>query len=60
MTRRLIGPRDLPDGHPARRFVTGRTPVFASGLDQRFSSCVYVPDQGPASFLTAVLAGSRA
>jgi poly(3-hydroxybutyrate) depolymerase len=49
MTRQLIGPNDLPDNHPGRAFLTGRTPLLACRYDQRFSYCVYIPDDGPLS-----------
>jgi len=49
MSRRLIGPRDLPEGHQGQQFLLGRTPLLASQFDQRFSYCLYVPSKGPRS-----------
>jgi dienelactone hydrolase len=40
---RLIGPSDLPPGHPGRAVLTGWTPLIASQADPRFSYCAYVP-----------------
>ncbi len=46
-----MGPRDIPADHPGRSVVSGRTPLWASQVDQRFSWCLYVPtrydDNGP-------------
>ena len=35
---------DVGAHHPARALLTGRTPAFASQVDQRFSYSLYVPD----------------
>ncbi len=53
---RLIGPSDLPVGHPGRVILTGWTPLIASQVDARFSYCTYVPKTAPASGAPVVVA----
>lgn len=39
----MIRVADLPDAHPGRRLLTGRTPFFVAPTEPRCSYCVYVP-----------------
>lgn len=38
-----VSPWHLPSDHPAQRFLTGPTPLFALARDPRVSYCLYVP-----------------
>jgi poly(3-hydroxybutyrate) depolymerase len=44
VTETPVSPWDLPEGHPGREYLLGRTPLFALGADPRVSYCLYVPD----------------
>lgn len=50
-----------PDDSPTTAYWSrGRTPVFASAYDQRFSYCLYVPDElGPRTPLVVVVHGTE-
>jgi predicted esterase len=53
---RLIGPLDLPPGHPGQRILSGRTPLVASQSDPRFSYCTYIPDSAPTTGAAVLVA----
>jgi len=53
----------LPSNHPSRRWLSGKTPFFASTFDQRFSFALHVPRshsfRGPTLPLLVVIHGTR-
>jgi dienelactone hydrolase len=59
---RLLGPQDLPAGHPGHQVLSGHSPLVACQSDQRVSSCAYIPDSAPdvgAPLLVAVHSTGR-
>jgi pimeloyl-ACP methyl ester carboxylesterase len=53
----MIRVADLPDAHPGRRLLTGRTPFFVAPTEPRCSYCVYVPrGRAPETEMSVVVA----